>query len=62
MVDIVVSHGFFIDETAQQLGRARDGYCDYCAITEYKLEKQSGQDVKTTLLMGACDDHVLTKA
>ena len=37
VADITVSHGFFIDEVANAIGAGQPGWCEYCAITSYKL-------------------------
>ena len=61
MVDIVVSHGFFVDETAGVLKKRGMGYCDYCAITSYKVELDDKGDAKVKILTVADDSHVKTK-
>lgn len=61
VVDIVVSHGFFIDETALQLGASYDVWCDYCAITSYKLfQEAKSEPVKHQIILSASDEHVQT--
>ena len=46
VVDIVVSHGFFVDETRRILaGKAQvENWSFYCATTAYRLEAQASAD------------------
>ena len=62
VVDIVTSHGFFIDETSRQLGVDYNEFCDYCAITSFKLfQCADDQPVQNVVLKASNDDHVRTK-
>ena len=37
VADITVSHGFFVDEVANAIGAGQQGWCEYCAVTSYRL-------------------------
>ena len=61
VVDIVVSHGFFIDETPASFTRRSPEFCDYCAITSYKLDLDISGNLSMELLTEGDDSHVKTK-
>ena len=37
VAEIVFTHGFFIDECAAMLGSTYVKWCNFCAVTAYKL-------------------------
>ena len=61
VADITISHGHFVDETANIIGQPQPGWCDFCAITSYKLVQAEGE-IEVTVLLASNDDHVLSKA
>jgi hypothetical protein len=38
IADITISHGHFVDEVANVNGSSLPGWCEFCAITSYKLK------------------------
>ena len=62
VADITVSHGFFVDDVAAVIGNYPGTWCDYCAITSYKLSAPAGAtdiaDVVIEPKLGSNSDHV----
>ena len=62
--EITVTHGLFIDEIQTLAsGQALKEWCNYCAITAYKMtQDRIGNEVKVEIRLAADDSHVVTKA
>ena len=48
VADITISHGHFVDEVATVLGSSQPGWCEFCAITSYKITKKEESADGTT--------------
>lgn len=47
VADITISHGHFVDEVATVLGSSQPGWCEFCAITSYKITKKEQSEGDT---------------
>ena len=61
IADITISHGHSVDEMAAVNGSGQPGWCEFCAITSYRLVKTAAQDVEVTMILASNDDHVTSK-
>ena len=57
-VDIICSHGFHIDQTAQCLDVDWQEWCQYCATTSYKLVKKVDGNIERSVIHVAQSDYV----
>ena len=67
VAEIIVSHGYFVDETSRALGtemtdQVMDRLCFYAAVTNYKLAVNGDGNVDATLLHASASDHIQTRA
>ena len=63
VAEVIVSHGYFVDETNRALGGTIEGWGFYCAVSNYKISQtQELCGVDMTLLHGSKSDHIVTRA
>ena len=60
IAEIVVSHGFFVDAMTKIFHPTHYTYCDYCAITSYKIKQlENDKDqVLVELMLQSDNDHI----
>ena len=69
IADIAVSHGYFCDEVALQLGASKPIWTEFCGMTSYRLSRKNSSlaaddrsNIEIALNLIASDEHVKSKA